>query len=124
MGVPKKRRTFKEKQNWILDRLERKWEFNKRTKKPPFAPSISSSDEAEEEAWHEEFGGYRKYYTMGGCVSPDFARTLREMWQNGLLYRHVNGNQDARLGGFRMKTYYISYTFKQHVHEAKRLGGF
>lgn len=116
-----KRRTFKEKQDWILARLDAQWEVNKRVCKPPFPPSISSSEEEDEEAWHQEFGGHRKYYTMGPCVSPDFARTLRKMWLNGLLYRYVGGNQDVK--SFRMKTYYISYSCKRHVHEAVKLGG-
>jgi hypothetical protein len=116
------RRTFKEKQNWVLDRFDRKWQRVLRTiVSGHYAPSISASDEEDEEAWHKEFGGYRRYYTMGGNVSPDFARTLRAMYENGILYRGTAGNQGARDGGYAQKTYYVFYTFKQHYHEAARM---
>lgn len=118
-----KRRTFKEKQNWILARLDREWEREKRTSSQPYPASISSSDEDDEEAWHQEFGGQRIYYMMGNHVSPDFARTLRAMWNNGILYRSTAGNQGAREGGYAMKTYYVSYRCKHQTHEARRLRG-
>ncbi len=120
----RKRRSFKDKQNWILDRLDRKWSQTLRTTiSDHYAPRISSSDEDDEEAWHQEFGGQRHYYLMGPHVSPDFARTLRKMWLNGILYRSTGGNQGARDGGYAMKTYYVSYCSKKHHHEAKRLRG-
>lgn len=120
----RKRRSFKEKQNWILERLEQSWERKLRTTiSGHYPPSISSSDEDDEEAWHQEFGGQRRYYLMGNHVSPDFARTLRKMWENGILYRATRGNQGARDGGYTMKTYYVSYCSKRHHHEAKRLRG-
>lgn len=120
-AMPRKRRTFKEKQNWILERLDRQWERERRCSSQPYAPSISSGDEADEQAWHEEFGGYRRLYTIGAHNSPDFARTLREMYLNGILYRVTGGNQGAREGGYAGKTYYVAYYSKQHWHEAKRL---
>lgn len=124
-GNPRrKRRSFKEKQNWILERLDRKWERILRTTVSGYyPPNISSSDEEDEEAWHQEFGGHRKYYLMGNHVSPDFARTLRKMWENGILYRSTMGNQGARDGGYAMKTYYVAYRSKRHHHEAKVLRG-
>ena len=122
--APRKRRTFKEKQNWIIARLEEEWQRTLRiSPTTPYSPSISSSDEDDEEAWHADFGGYRIYYMMGNHVSPDFARTLREMWKNGILYRTTQGNQGAREGGYAMKTYYVSYWMKSHHHEAKRIRG-
>jgi len=117
----RKRRAFKEKQNWILARLKAEWEREKRISSHPYPASISSSDEDDEAAWHEEFGGQRIYYTMGNHVSPDFARTLRAMWNNGILYRSTAGNQGAREGGYAMKTYYVSYRCKHQTHEAKRI---
>jgi hypothetical protein len=120
----KKRRTFEEKQNWILDRLEKAWQLELRTTiSGHYAPHISSSNEDDEEAWHQEFGGCRKWYLMGHHVSPDFARTLRRMWKNGILYRATSGNQGARDGGYAMKTYYVSYWLKSHHHRAKELRG-
>lgn len=117
-----KRRTFQEKQNWILDRLESEWQFTLRTTVTGhMAPSISSGDEEAENAWHEEFGGRRVYYTMGAHSSPDFARTLRKMWRNGLLYRATIGNQGARAGGYAQKTYSVHYSLKRHYHKAKEL---
>jgi cytidylate kinase len=56
-------------------------------------------------------------------LSPDFAKTLRKMWENGILYRSTIGNQGARDGGYAMKTYYVSYRSKRHHHEAKVLRG-
>jgi len=123
-GARRKRRSFQEKQNWILDRLENEWQRILRTTiSGHYPPDISSSDVDDEEAWHKEFGGQRIYYLMGNHVSPDFARTLRKMWENGILYRSTAGNQGARDGGYSMKTYYVSYRLKQHHHEAKRLRG-
>lgn len=119
---PRKRRSFKEKQNWILERLEREWQQILRTTvSGHYPPDISPSDESAEEAWHQEFGGYRKWYLMGNHVSPDFARTLRRMWENGILYRSTFGNQGARDGGYAMKTYSVSYRLKRHHHEAKKV---
>ena len=112
------RRTFKEKQQWILDRFEEKWERIKRTTNPPRPPSISASDESEEQAWHDEFGGQRIYYTMGGCISPDFARTLRKMYLNGILYRGTAGNEQSP--GYVQKTYYVFYRLKYQCHEMNR----
>jgi hypothetical protein len=122
--VAKKRRTFGEKKNWILERLERKWEFELRTTvRGHFAPIICSSDEEDEEAWHAEFGGRRTYYTMGNQVSPDFAKTLRLMWEQGILLRRTLGNQGAREGGYAQKTYCVVYSSKKHHYEAKLLRG-
>ena len=109
------RRTFKEKQQWIIDRFEKKWEFIKRTSSNPIPPSISASDEQEEQAWHDKFGGYRKHYTMGGCISPDFAKTLRAMYENGILYRGTSGNEQSP--GYTTKTYYVFYKLKSQCHE-------
>ncbi len=118
------RRSFKEKQNWIIERLDREWDWIlKTTVLGHYPPDISSNNEEDEEAWHQEFGGYRIWYLMGHHVSPDFARTLRKMWKNGILYRSTGGNQGAREGGYAMKTYYVSYRLKRHHHEAKRLRG-
>jgi hypothetical protein len=120
----RKRRSFEEKQRWVLDRLEKKWEFELRTTvKGHCAPLLSPSEEADEEAWHQEFGGYRKYYLMGNHVSPDFAKTLRKMWENGVLLRKTLGNQGAREGGYAMKTYSVYYASKKHHFEAKVLRG-
>jgi len=113
----KKRRAFEEKQQWILDRFAAKWEFRKRTSTCRIAPSISASDEKEEEAWHKEFGGQRHYYTLGGCISPDFARTLRKMYENGILRRGTIGNQMAE--GYAQKTYHVFYKLKSQCHEDK-----
>jgi hypothetical protein len=119
-----KRRSFEEKQRWVLDRLEEKWEFKLRTTvKGHYAPLLSPSDEADEEAWHQEFGGYRKYYLMGNHVSPDFAKTLRKMWENGVLLRKTQGNQGAREGSYAKKTYSVYYASKKHHLEAKVLRG-
>ncbi len=107
------RKTFKEKEQWIIDRFESKWEFSKRTSSNPIPPSISASDEEEEQAWHDEFGGYRKYYTMGGCISPDFAKTLRKMYENGILRRGTSGNEQTP--GYTTKTYYVFYKLKTHA---------
>jgi len=118
--MARKRRTFREKQQWVLDLLDERWELAKRTHAVnPIAPSISATDEATEEAWHAEFGGYRRYYTIGPCVSPDLTRTLRAMYVNGNLYRGTAGNQDAK--NFCQKTYYVFYRLKGHVHEAEEL---
>lgn len=115
----RKRRSFKEKQNWVMARLSEQWEREKRIcKTTPYAPNISSSNEEDEEAWHAEFGGHRIYYMIGPHVSPDFSRTLREMWKNGILYRATAGNQEARTGGCSQKTYYVAYWMKSHHHEA------
>lgn len=120
--VRRKRRTFEEKQKWVLDRLENAWEYILRTTiSGHYAPSISPGDEDDEEAWHQEFGGYRRYYLMGNHVSPDFAKTLRKMWENGILLRSTMGNQGARDGGYAMKTYSVFYKLKKHHFEAKVL---
>tara|TARA_R110002110_G_scaffold22933_11_gene88259 strand:+ start:1524 stop:1865 length:342 start_codon:yes stop_codon:yes gene_type:complete len=113
--MARKRRTFKEKQNWILALLEKRWEFNKRTQpQNPRPPMISATDEETEEEWHDEFGGQRRYYTLGPHVSPDFARTLRAMYANGILYRGTMGNQDAK--NYCQKTYFVFYKKKSHCH--------
>ena len=123
-SLRQKRRSFREKQKWVLDRLEKKWEFELRTTvKGHYAPLLSPSEEADEEAWHQEFGGYRKYYLIGNHVSPDFAKTLRKMWENGVLLRKTLGNQGAREGGYKMKTYSVYYASKKHHLEAKVLRG-
>ena len=120
----RKRRTFEEKQRWVLDRLEKAWERTLRTTiSGRYAPLISPGDEEDEEAWHQEFGGYRKYYLMGNHVSPDFALTLRKMWEKGILLRKTSGNQGAREGGYAMKTYSVHYWSKKHHSEAKLLRG-
>jgi len=120
--VRRKRRTFEEKQQWVLDRLEKAWELTLRTTiSGHYAPSISPGDEEDEDAWHREFGGYRQYYLMGNHVSPDFARTLRRMWENGILLRSIVGNQGARDGGYAMKTYGVHYLSKKHSLAAKLL---
>jgi hypothetical protein len=120
----RKRRSFEEKQRWVLDRLEKKWELELRTTvKGHYAPVLSPSEEADEEAWYQEFGGYRVYYLMGNHVSPDFAKTLRKMWENGVLLRKTLGNQGAREGGYAMKTYSVYYASKKHHFEAKMLRG-
>lgn len=58
---------------------------------------------------------------MGSHVSPDFAKTLRKMWENGILLRSTMGNQGARDGGYAMKTYSVFYKSKRHHFEAKVL---
>ena len=121
-SVRRKRRTFEEKQKWVLDRLENAWDYILRTTiSGHYAPFISPGDEDDEEAWHREFGGYRKHYLMGNHVSPDFAKTLRKMWANGILLRSTMGNQGARDGGYAMKTYSVFYKSKRHHFEAKVL---
>jgi hypothetical protein len=120
----RKRRSFDEKRKWVLDRLEKKWEFELRTTiEGHYAPFLSPSEEADEEAWHKEFGGYRKYHLMGNHVSPDFAKTLRKMLENGTLLRKTLGNQGAREGGYAMKTYSVYYASKKHHFQAKLLRG-
>ena len=120
----RKRRTLEEKERWVLDRLEKAWERTLRTTiSGHYAPLISPSDEKDEECWHQEFGGYRRHYLMGNHVSPDFARTLRKMWEKGILLRKILGNQGAREGGYAMKTYSVYYWSKKHHFEAKLLRG-
>jgi hypothetical protein len=122
--VARKRRTFEEKKKWILERLDCKWDLELRTTvRGHHAPIICSSDEEDEEAWHAEFGGFRKYYMMGNQVSPDFARTLRLMWEQKILLRRTLGNQGAREGGYAQKTYCVVYSSKKHHYEAKLLRG-
>jgi hypothetical protein len=60
-------------------------------------------------AWSKEFHGRELQYTLGPNVSPDFARTLRRMYRDGLLVRATSGNQDAR--NYGQKMYYVAYTF-------------
>lgn len=113
------RHTFAEKRQWVLDRLSEKREYDRRVYSGyVLCPSISATDQEDQEAWVEAFGGKEKIYTMGPNVSPDFSRTLRRMFQAGDLVRTCQGNQDAKSYG--QKTYYFAYMRKDHWEETKR----
>lgn len=107
------RRKYEEKREWVLRRLQEKYDYSCRVHSPPQTPWICAIDEEDQRAWQEEFGGQVKIYSMGPNVSPDFARTLRRMCDEGDLRRVVRGNQDAR--SYNQKTWYIDYTWKNGV---------
>ncbi len=106
----RKRHAYEEKRAWVIALLMKRWDNEKRHNVPPGRPFVCASDEEDQEAWEAAFGGKVVIYTLGPSISPDFARTLRRMFEDGDLARSTIGNQDARSYG--QKTYCVSYTFK------------